>query len=91
MFDSSLWTGLVEKIKPQEKTISLRSESVYVAVNYSRKPIYISPKGYYLARDARIDIAEIYAPTSQWRSGWKRAKKNGWRIRRGFVQLEPGQ
>ena len=91
-FNSALWTGLKEKLLPQPvHPAPLRTETIYVAVNYKRNPPYIAINGHYLARDARIDIASIFHPGVDWRVGWKMAKAEGWRIQRAKIVLEPGQ
>lgn len=91
MIDSSIWTGLKEKILPHTPVSPLESETLYVAVNYNRDPVYISSDCYWYARDARRAMAEIFYPNDEWHQGWKRAKVDGWRIRRAKVILEPGQ
>ena len=91
LIDSALWTGLKDKFLPKQASPVIRTETIYVAVNYKRRPIYVSTITHYLARDARMEIAQLFHPEIDWHQGWKQAKAEGWRVRRAFIELEDWQ
>lgn len=91
IFDSGLWTGLREKVMPTPKQKPLRTETMYVPVRRSNGETYISNRLFWLAREARQDIAAAFYPNKDWHAGWKMAKNKGWRIKRAHIELEPGQ